>query len=99
MEHEELWAEIPEVPGYLVSNYGTILNIMTDEEVHQYAGRSGHMKARLRMMGAYVTVYTRFVVAGAFFMEYRNGVEVWHINGIKSDNTVLNLTLSKEKVT
>lgn len=93
---DELWVILPQWPNYAVSNYGRVVNTTTDKELQPYADkRTGHLRVALYNNGARQDVQINRLVAECFFVDYRDGVEVYHENGNKSDNGVLNLTLGR----
>lgn len=94
---EEFWESIEEYPNYAISNYGTVINLKTEKELKQTKNAKGYLTVRLSKTGQRTTFLIHNLVAGAFFLNYKKGAKVRHKNGIKSDNTVLNLTLTKVK--
>jgi len=90
---EEYFVEIEEYPNYSVSNYGDVINVKTGRQLNQILGKKGYFSVRLWRDGGVRTFKVHNLVAQAFFLNYSEDVKVAHKNGVKTDNTVLNLTL------
>lgn len=95
-EFEEHWSEIEGYPGYEVSNYGEVISIKTGDSLVQKKMANGALKVRLFKDGKRTGVYVHDLVAAAFFENYVPGMKVSHRNKIKTDNSVLNLTLAED---
>lgn len=90
---EEYWVILEGLPEYAISNYGTVVNEYTGEDVPSYHHTNGHVMVDLEHGGKIYHVYVHRLVARVFFLQYHAGVSVRHINGNLDDNSVLNLTL------
>lgn len=93
---DEVWVELENYPGYAISNFGTILDTDTDEDAPVWEDEDGYMRVMMfgPVMPEYILVHE--LVAEAFFLNFKPGVKVNHINGDKHENTVLNLSLELE---
>lgn len=94
MELEEIWVEVG-IGAYEVSNFGRVVNANTSKDLTPSPDKNGYLRVALYYKGVRHEVYVHRLVARAFFLNYKNGVEVKHKNGNKNDNTVLNLTLGE----
>lgn len=97
---EELFVGIDGLTPYAISNYGTIVNIDTGNEIKSYLGKDGYRRVTIRRttIDGVRKKYTLLVhrwVAMAFFVNYAPDIEVNAINGDYSDCSVLNLTLGE----
>lgn len=90
---DEFWVDVEGFPNYSVSNYGRVTNNQRGRDLKPYSDSKGYMKVSLYNNGVKTVMYVHTLVAKAFFLNYKEGVEVLHTNGVKDDNTVLNLTL------
>lgn len=93
MELEEVWVTIDGLERYAVSSYGRVINQDRGNELTPSPDANGYMRVGLTRKGKTRTVYVHRLVAYAFFLNYKPGIEVRHKNDDKSDNSVLNLTL------
>lgn len=100
MKVEELFVQIPGYEDYAVSNYGRVINVRDDVDLVSYVGDSA---GRRRVFFPYEEPFVIGVsylwlddlVAEAFFVNYKPGINIYYKNGNKDDCTVLNLTLSE----
>jgi hypothetical protein len=92
---EEHWVPIEGFPGYAVSNYGNVENVNTGREIKAVPNKDGHLKVLLYRDGRRMHRRVHHLVANAFFLNYRQGMEVRFLNGNKRDCSVLNLTLGR----
>lgn len=90
---DEIWVTFDLLPRYEISNYGRVCNRETGRDLTPSRDKNGYLKVGLSHNGTKHYVYVHRLVAKAFFLNYKNGIEVKHINGDKSDCSVLNLTL------
>lgn len=90
---DEVWVTIEGLERYAVSNYGRVINQEHGNELTPSPDKNGYLRVGLSRKGVVRHVYIHRLVAMCFFLNYRSGVEVKHINGNKEDNTVLNLSL------
>lgn len=95
---EEVWVELDSFPDYAISNYGRVVNIRTNKDLTLTPDKDGALRVSLYNQGKRSNNYVHRLVAKCFFLNYSEGHAVKHINGNKTDNSVLNLTLSEEKV-
>lgn len=97
-EHiEEIWVELDEFSNYAVSNYGRVVNIVTNRDLKQTPDSKGYLRVELYNEGKRKRVYVHRLVAQAFFLNYSEDHAVSHI-GDKQDNSVLNITLSEKRI-
>jgi hypothetical protein len=93
MELEEMFVTVPLFENYAVSNYGTVINLNTGMELRQWHNQTHNkMKVRFYLGGSYTDFFVEDLVAEAFFVNYKPGIEVYHKNGEVQDCTVLNLS-------
>lgn len=93
MELDELFVPIPFFENFAVSNYGTVINLKTELEVHQWLNTvTNRMKVRFHVLGAYMDFFVDDLVTQAFFVNWEPGVKIYYKNHDHSDCTVLNLT-------
>lgn len=90
---DELWVVVKNFPDYEVSSLGTVLDLTSDTEVFPYQDLWGYSWVLLNSEMGWSIQYVHLLVAEAFFLDYEEGMDVWHENNHKQDNTVLNLTL------
>ena len=91
---DELWVAVEGFPNYVVSNHGRVVNVLTEYELTPNADKNGYLRVKLSSRGVAKSHYIHRLVAQAFFLNYAEGREVKHKNGVLSDNTVFNLTLN-----
>lgn len=92
--YEELWVPIEDYPNYEISNYGRIVNTKTDYELQITHSKYKKDQVNLYNNGKVKRFYVHRLVARAFFQNYRDDIEVLHVNQYSiHDNSVLNLTL------
>ena len=92
VEMDEIWVEIG-VGAYEVSNFGRVVNANTGRDLTPSPDKNGYLRVALYHKGVRHDVFVHRLVARAFFLNYKPGVEVKHINDNHAENTVLNLTL------
>jgi len=95
--YEEFFEPIKDWPNYAVSSYGTVINLKTGKELKPVLNAAGHLIVRLSKKSRRVSFKVHRLVAQAFFLNYDEQSIVRHKNGIKTDNTVLNLTIKSQK--
>jgi len=94
---EERWVVLDAIPNYSVSSFGRVVNNSTGRELKATLKKdTGRYRVWLYRNGVKYAVYVHRLVARCFFVDYKDGIRVKHINGIYSDNSVLNLTLGVE---
>lgn len=74
-------------PDYVVSNYGTIVNLRSGKEIAQHSNGQGYMKAFIDGKKRYV----HRIVADSFFQGDHEGLDVNHIDGDPTNNFLGNL--------
>ena len=94
---EEVWVTIDGLERYAVSNYGRVINQERGNELTPSPDKNGYLRVGLSRDGRVYNVYVHRLVAFAFFLNYEAGMEVKHKNDLKTDNSVLNLTLSGKR--
>jgi len=98
-EFDELWTKCEDYPKYAVSNYGAIVHIRKGKELKPFCDRRGFLRVELYTSPRdKVSVYVHNLVAAAFFVDFGPDVVVKHINGVVTDNTVLNIHLETKTV-
>lgn len=90
---DERFLSIDGLERYAVSNYGRVINQERGNELKASPDTNGYLRVGLSKNGRVHHVYVHRLVAFAFFLNYKAGIEVKHKNGDKTDNSVLNLTL------
>ena len=88
----EIWHKC-EVPytRYEVSNLGRVRNALTGQVLRPRKLPNGYLELKLYYKGQAKRCYVHKLVATAFLEGWREGLEVNHKNGIKSDNRAENL--------
>jgi hypothetical protein len=92
IQQEERWHKC-EVPytRYEVSNQGRVRNAHTGLVLRLRKCRSGYFDVLLNYKGQEKRFYVHSLVATAFVEGWREGLEVNHKNGVKTDNRAENL--------
>lgn len=98
----EEWRDVPNFEGYQVSNLGKIrgidrlkqgrsgLRLTRGQEMKQMLNKKGYPEVRLRKNGTHTRLVHK-LVASAFLVKSGGCTQINHINGVKTDNSVLNL--------
>ena len=90
----EIWKDIPEYDGlYQASDYGRIFSVKNNCILKQLLGTKDYMLVRLYKKGIGKTLRVHRLVWETFNGPIPKGIQVNHINEIKSDNRLLNLNL------
>lgn len=97
MRVEELFVVIKGYPNYEVSNYGRVVNVNTDKDLKPWESSKGNKKLMVKLYcsGISKVFFVHRLVAQAFFVDYDEFVDVYHISSNKQDNCVTNLHLEK----
>jgi len=82
---------IPNYPNYSVTEDGKVVNNKTNRELKAILGNTGYYQISLSNKGESRNLTIHRLVANAFLSNDENKREVNHINGIKTDNRVINL--------
>lgn len=85
------WRESDETPGYEVTSDGMVKRIKTGNILSPSKNNSGYLTVNVGPKGARVGKAVHRMVARAFVDGYEPGLDVNHINGIKTDNRAENL--------
>jgi hypothetical protein len=98
----EEWKNIPEFEGYQASSLGKIrgidrfkkgrsgLRLTRGQELKQVLNKKGYPEVRLRKNGTHTRLVHKLVTS-AFLVKSEGYTQINHINGIKTDNSVVNL--------
>jgi hypothetical protein len=100
-EMEEQFKPIKDFEGlYEISNLGKVKNLKTNRILKTQILKIGYKSINLCKNSKLTTKYIHRLIATAFIPNLENKPEVNHINGIKTDNQILNLewTTHKENI-
>jgi hypothetical protein len=93
MVDDEVWKQIESFPGYAISTYGRVVNLMHDRPVNGSLTANHYLKVTLRDEdGHSYQQYVHQLVAQTFFSGWRQGIRVRHLDGNRSNNSVTNLS-------
>lgn len=92
----ETWREVISNPNYVVSNTGRIRRKGSDRD-HSVRDRYGYLSTDLYSHGKRKTAMVHRLVAEAFIPNPDYKPEVNHIDGDKTNNTVINLEWTTKK--
>lgn len=90
------WREIPNFPGYQISEYGQVVSIRTGKELYKnYSGRKSHRYRSVQLFraGKYYKLLLHKLVYFVFYGEVPDGYQVDHIDRNRFNNHVANLQL------
>ena len=82
---------------YEISNLGKVKNLKTNRILKTQILKIGYNSVNLCKNSKLTTKYIHRLIAIAFIPNLQNKVEVNHINGIKTDNRILNLEWATHK--
>ena len=82
---------IPNYPNYSVTKDGKVINNKTNRELKPILGNVGYYQVSLSNKGESRNLTIHRLVANVFLSNDENKREVNHINGIKTDNRLINL--------
>jgi len=95
---EEFWVVCADFPKYSVSNYGNVRNNRTGRDLQPKVRKDGYVRVYLWLNGYQLGALVHRLVAKAFFVNYSEFHSVTHMNDIRHDNSVVNLTLGTKKI-
>jgi hypothetical protein len=98
MHIEELFVPVEGYPNYTVSNLGTVVNSKKDRDLVPWESskKSGSkLIVKLYRDGVPCNFFVHRLVAQAFFVDYDDSVDVYHLSADMHDNCVTNLHLVK----
>lgn len=91
MIQAEVWKFIPDFPNYSVSNLGRVRNDKTDRFLKTRIGPYGYPLVGVSRFGTPQTFIVHRLVAKAFVPGEEPGLQVNHIDGVKTNNHWTNL--------
>lgn len=98
----EEWRDVPNFEGYQVSSLGKIrgidrlkqgrsgLRLTRGQELKQVPNKKGYPEVRLRKNGTHTRLVHK-LVSSAFLVKSEGQTQINHINGVKTDNSIINL--------
>jgi len=92
---EEVWIELDGYPNYAVSNYGSVINVKTDQVLKNRPDAKGYLRVSLSNRGIVRDHYIHQLVAKCFFGRFEDGAQINWVNGDITDNFTGNLRLRK----
>ena len=87
----ELWKDIDEFPGYMVSNLGRVRGKFGGRILKPGTNRGEYLQVVLRSNGKSKTREIHRLVASAFLQNPEHKSDVDHVDGIRTNNFVSNL--------
>lgn len=94
---EEVWLEIPMFNDYMVSNFGNVYSMRMGELLRPKTHRRGYLRVVLRSRYEIKEYYVHHLVAMCFFADYREGMQIKHLDDNLSNNHILNLMPIKRR--
>lgn len=89
---EEIWKDIEGYEGlYQISNYGRVLSVKRNIYLKGAINNCGYIKCYLNINNKQKTFLLHRLVGIAFIQNPENKSQINHINGDKTDNSVINL--------
>lgn len=93
MEIEERFVEIEDFPNYMISSYGTVLNVKLNRELIP-TWKHGYLRVGLyNEEGQRVWFHVSRLVAKAFFLRYTEEMEVNYRSDNHQDCSVNNISI------
>ena len=93
----EKWKNIDGYPNYQVSTEGKVRNVNTNNCIHQQLMKNGYKKVELWNNGVGKTKSVHRLVANAFIDGDHSGLDVNHLDGDKTNNSLSNLEICTRK--
>lgn len=90
-DEEEVWIEVEGFPHYEVSNFGSVYNARMRRELYLRQTPKGYMVVTLHDNGRRKDCLVHRLVAQAFLEDFREGLQIAHVDGDLSNNHVSNL--------
>ena len=84
-------------PNYQVSTEGKVRNVNTNKCIHQQLMKNGYKKVELWNNGVGKTKSVHRLVANAFIDGDHSGLDVNHLDGDKTNNSLSNLEICTRK--
>ena len=98
---EEIWKDIEGYPNYMISSYGRVKSLNYNhtgrEEILKPKITNGYYRIGLRKNGKRKFYQIHRLVYETFIGEIPQGIQVNHINEVKTDNRLENLNLMTPK--
>lgn len=92
---EEVWVALEGYPNYSVSNFGSVMNVNTNQYLKYRPDAKGYLRVSLSNEGVVRDHYVHQLVAKCFFGAFDAGEQINWVNGDITDNFVGNLRLRK----
>lgn len=89
----ETWRPIKDFPMYDVSDSGSVRNRKRGRLIAAHPSRTGYLHVGLYNGEKRINKYVHRLVAEAFLTDCNDSLEVNHIDGVKSNNSVSNLEM------
>lgn len=91
MSFKESWVEIKDYPNYQVSDQGRIKNVITGRQLNpSLSKQNGYLRVNLCREDGCHTKTLHGLVVSTFMGETPDGLEINHLDGVKTNNTVDN---------
>lgn len=87
----ELWAEVPNFENHVVSTFGRVKNWQTGTVLRPRLSGWGYLQVVVYKHGRQHTLSVHRLVAEAFYDGWHSGLEVNHVDGVKTNNFIGNL--------
>lgn len=89
----EIFASIEGFENYAVSNFGRVINAKRGRDLRPGRDAGGYLKVALYRNGVRYDFGVHRLVAKAFFVDFNQDLEVYHVDGNKEDCSITNLSL------